>query len=93
MNPGARLHRQEPDGSCYLLKSELIRDFKDFLTVDLRLGKVTVDGHVRGTTDADGKIYLGYLGGGEHTVRATCSGYTDTNVHLLGNDIFVVTSS
>ena len=46
MNPGARLHRQEPDGSCYLLKSELIQDFKDFLRIDLRLCNITVQGHV-----------------------------------------------
>jgi hypothetical protein len=78
----------EEDGNNVILY------FKDYKTNEAIAGAiVTVDGHVRGITDADGKLYLGYLGGGEHTVRATCSGYTDTNVDLLGNDVFVVTSS
>jgi site-specific recombinase XerD len=46
LNPGARLHRQEPDGSCYLPEPELLKAFKDFLTVDLRLSEITVQGHL-----------------------------------------------
>jgi len=47
LNPGNRLHRQEPPpGSGYLLEPKLVEDFKSFLSIDLRLNHVTVQGHV-----------------------------------------------
>jgi len=65
--------------------------FKNYNTGELIVGaSVWVDGVYRGLTNSQGKLYLGLMAGGTHTVRATHPNYSPTQADLLGNDYFVV---
>lgn len=51
---------------------------------------VSVDGAGRGTTNAQGRLYLGLLTKGQHTLRLTKQGYINSETDGLNNDYFTV---
>lgn len=66
---------------------------KDFLTNENIVGaSVYVDGYYKGVTDSDGRLYVGTMDAGEHTVRIVASGYTSTDGDTLENDTFIVST-
>lgn len=69
-----------------------VRDFcSDEIVEDV---EVFLDGTSMGTTNLNGKIYLGELvPGSVHQLRMTKSGYIDSDLDVLYNDEFTVPSS
>ena len=69
-----------------------ILNTKDFCTDAVIAGSsVYVDTVFKGTTNAEGKVSLGMLSQGEHSVQITAPGYLSTSSDHLNNDKFTVT--
>lgn len=51
---------------------------------------VYIDGNLKGQTDQNGVIALGLLSVGQHTLKITATGYTDSDKDTILNDMFTV---
>lgn len=77
------------------LPKNVILVIKDYSTDTVIPGAtVTVTGpygySYSGTSDADGKVFLGQRQPGQYTLIATASGYQSSAADFLANDIFTV---
>lgn len=78
-----------------LLPKNVTLVIKDYATDTIIPGAaVTVSGpygySYSGTSDAEGKVYLGQRQPGQYTLIATASGYQSSAADFLANDIFTV---
>ena len=59
--------------------------------VDIEGVSVLIDGRYRGLTDSNGELDVAGVSVGDHSIKMTKSGYIDSDLDSLANDIFTVT--
>lgn len=88
---GAENHLTIDVSGTIFSDKDIIINVKDYdLDIDISAAEVFVDGVSVGFTDQFGKINLGKIAKGTHSLKVIKTGYKDTDTDALNNDFFIV---